>query len=182
MPVLRPKYNLNHAALQGDRYTVPAEQFSKLTSRRYPYPRVGTRAPNGMFPSRRGTPGLRPKYGLGGGGNPRVLKPKFTLDNTSIQGVMPASTYARLYGGELTTQPDIPTYTAEGPGLAVSYPPRSGRSIRRALGPARAPALQWEWETFFWGAVAGGIVALGFAYGIIPALGALTKKKIQKRS
>ncbi len=84
---LRPKYTLNKAAVQGSRYTINAIPFSQLTSRSYPYPRIGTRAPNGMFPR-----SDRPKFQLGNGlplptghtapkGYPGPLTPKFQLGN-----------------------------------------------------------------------------------------------------
>lgn len=166
MSVLRPKFQLNHAAIQGDRYTIPAEEFTQLTGRRYPYARLGTRAPN----SNPGNPGntiVRAPYGyvrdgaivrqIGG------MKPKFTLDKAVVQGVMPATTYRRLTG-KLTTAPQLP------PGARV-----------RTHGLVRAPALQFDWSTFFWGAVGGGIVTLAMVYGIIPALAEWGAAAIKKR-
>lgn len=162
MSVLRPKYQLNKTAIQGDRITVPAPQFTELTTRRYPYPRVGTRAPNGMFPYV---------------GNPGVLKPHYILDKTQVQGVMPAGTYERLTG-KMTTQPQIPTYVATDSGLALRYPPTVWGPTVRA--PVRAPALQ-DWGMFFWGAVAGMVFTIGMVYGVIPAMAEWAAVAVKKR-
>ena len=60
-------------ALQGARTTIPARSFTQLTTRHFPYPRTGTRAPNGMFPYK-GNPleivQEREHYKMGNG-NPR---------------------------------------------------------------------------------------------------------------
>lgn len=168
---LRPKYQLNHMALQGARTTIPARSFTQLTTRRYPYPRVGTRAPNGMFP-KTGNPleitQEKVHYELGNGNPVNVWRPHYTLDKAAIQGVMPASTYRRLTG-KLTTEPQIPTYIGDH-SLAMHEPPTVA-SYGAEYAIPRAPALAFDWGTFFWGAVAGGVVALAMVYGIIPALG-----------
>jgi len=118
-----------------------------------------------------------PKYMKGGGGV--VLKPKFTLDKTAVQGVMPASTYARLYGGELTTQPVMPTYTTTDSRLAVSYPPRTRSQARARVPTLGAPALEIDWGAVFWGTVLGGVLTLGMVYGVIPAIAKATAKRIR---
>lgn len=182
MSLLRPKFQLGNGA-QGSRTTIPAEEFTRLTGQRYPYPRLGTRAPNhnpgnpGIIqpkyttdsmasPSSSGTvraskfiPGvLMPKY-MHGDGNP--IAPHYVLDHAEVQGVMPAETYMRLYG-RLTTQPELPPHYASAP-------------------IARAPSLAFDWGTFFWGAVGGGVVTLLMAYGVIPALAEWGAAAIKKR-
>ena len=224
---LRPKYTLDRAEVQGDRYTINAEPFTQLTTRSYPYPRIGTRAPNGMFPkyqqgnglplptghlAPKGIPGpLTPKFQLGDGlplptghlaprgipgplepkfqlgdGNPGFggtlvrtprgyveygptvragsLKPHYMLDRTEVQGVMPASTYALMMGGKLTTEFTLPPVGEE---TVISAP--------------SAPAL-FDYGTLFWGAVLGGLVTAGFVYGVIPALGEWSAAAIRKRA
>lgn len=174
MSVLRPKYQLNHPQVQGARATIPAEQFTRLTQRRYPYPRVGTRAPDSMFP-KTGNPNnpgvMQPMYTTDGygwvrappiGGNPGVLRPHYMLDKAQVQGVMPAATYTRLTS-KITTAPELPP----------RYP------VARA--PVRVPALEIDWGTVFWGAVAGGLVTLGFVYGVIPALAEWGAAAIRRR-
>lgn len=172
MSVLRPKYSLDHAEIQGDRITIPPKEFTELTSRHYPYPRVGTRAPNSMFPQGNpGNPGVlqpivREPYGYVRDG--RVvksiggLKPHYMLDKAVVQGVMPASTYAELTR-KLTTAPTLP--------------PQRGAGAPTV----RAPALQFDWGTFFVGIVAGGLVTLGFVYGVIPAMAEWGAAEVRKR-
>lgn len=183
MSLLRPKYELDHAQVQGSRTTIPAEEFTRLTGQRYPYPRAGTRAPNHnpgnpgtiqpkyttdsmASPASSGTvragtfiPGpLVPKYMHGDGVG---ITPHYILDHAEVQGVMPAETYMRLYG-RLTTQPELP-------------PRYAGAPI------VRAPSLAFDWGTFFWGIVAGGVVTLGFVYGVIPALAEWGTAEIRKK-
>lgn len=175
MSVIRPKYSLNHYEIQGDSITIPADEYIALTTRHYPYPRVGTRAPDGMFPYT-GNPGSNPgssslvrePHGyvrdgaivksIGG------IRPHYTLDKTEIQGVMPASTYMDLTG-KLTTAPTLPPRYAYSGGSPV----------------VSAPALEFDWGTFFWGAILGGVVTLGFVYGVIPAMAEWGAAEIRKR-
>ena len=195
MSILRPKYELDHAEVQGAVATIPAADYTRLTGRVYPYPRVGTRAPDGMFPryiAGDGRPlkakyttdsfasppssgtvrspalkrtALMPKY-QHGNGNP--IAPHYLLNHAEVQGVMPAETYYRLTG-KLTTAPELP------PHYATPVPPTQ-------LG--RMPSLAVDWGSVFWGAVLGGTVTLGFVYGIIPALAewgaAAVRKKYKK--
>jgi len=180
MSLLRPKYELGNGA-QGSRTTIPAEEFTRLTGQRYPYPRLGTRAPNSnpgtiqpkyttdsmASPASSGTvtagrfiPGpLTPKY-MAGDGNP-VIAPHYVLDRAEVQGVMPAETYMRLYG-RLTTQPELPPRYPSAPVV-------------------RAPSLAFDWGTFFWGAVGGGIVTLLMVYGVIPALSEWAAFEVRKK-
>lgn len=217
---LTPKYQLDGAAIQGARTTIPAEPFTYLTTRVYPYPRTGTRAPDGMFPQQRVgeayAPGLyttripgvrrgqelRPKAG-----NPHRLLPKyqsygpaawvraptlksnpgmkahFTLDKAVVQGVMPASTYQQLTG-KITTEPGLPQVVTEQartieryPRTSLMFEPPQQRLVRAPVG---APALQWDWSTFFWGSLAGGATALLLAYGVIPALLEFGARRIRR--
>lgn len=169
MSVFRPKYSLDKAEIQGARATIPAPQFTGLTTRRFPYPRVGTRAPNGMFPY------------TSNPGNPGVIKPHYTLNKTQIQGVMPATTYQRLTAGKLTTQPQIPTYVSTDSGLALYYPPTVGPVSSPGLrAPVGAPALQ-DWGMFVFGALGGIIFTLGMLYGVIPALAEWGAAAVKKR-
>ena len=190
MSVLRPKYELDHAEVQGAVTTIPATEYTRLTSRVYPYPRIGTRAPDGMFPryvAGDGRP-LQPKYNtdsfasppssgtvraqalkrtalmpkyMAGDGNP--FEPHYLLDHAEVQGVMPAETYYRLTG-KLTTAPELPPH----------YPVTEAPLVR-------APALAFDWGTFFWGAVGGGIITLAMVYGIIPALAEWGAAEVRKR-
>lgn len=178
MTVLRPKYQLDKAKIEGDRYTINAKAFSELTGRRFPYPRLGTRAPNQMFPH---TSNLGHNPGLGHGivrtpyGYTEIpptvqvgaMKPRYTLDRPSIEGIMPASIYREMTG-KLTTEPTLPPI------------PVGQRLSARGRTPVGAPALV-DWGSVFWGAVAGGTIALGLAYGLIPALAEWGVKAIRKR-
>lgn len=92
LSVLRPKYVLDRAQVQGAVATIPATQYTRLTGRRYPYPRIGTRAGPEQYTT-----------------NPGVLRPHYTLDRAEVQGVMPASTYYALTGKLVTTRgPELP--------------------------------------------------------------------------
>ena len=179
MSLLRPKYELGDG-VQGSRTTIPAGEFTRLTGQRYPYPRAGTRAPNSNLgiiqpryttdsmasPASSGTvtagrfiPGpLTPKYMHGDGVG---IAPHYILDRAEVEGVMPAETYMRLYG-RLTTAPELPPRYAGAPVV-------------------RAPSLAFDWGTFFWGIVAGGVVTLGFVYGVIPALAEWTAAEVRKK-
>lgn len=164
--VLRPKYQLDHAQIQGDRITIPAHEFTELTGRTYPYPRLGTRAPNSNPGNNPGSI-VRMPYGYVRDG--RIvkavagLKPHYTLDKAVVQGVMPASAYQRLTG-KLTTAPRLPA--------------RGTSSV--AMAPARAPAL-FDWGTFVGGALAGGILTILLTYGVIPALAEWGVREIGRR-
>jgi len=167
--MLRPKFSLDHAQIQGDAITIPAEEFTELTTRTYPYPRVGTRAPDGMFPhtGNPGNPIVRAPYGYvrdgsivrGVGG----LTPHYTLDKATVQGVMPASTYAELTG-KLTTAPELPPQYV----------------TTRAPSVVRAPTLQ-DWGMFVFGAIGGIIFTVAMIYGVIPALAEWGVAAIKKR-
>lgn len=242
LSVLRPKYSLDKSVIQGDRITVPAGAFTELTTRRYPYPRVGTRAPNGMFPYiGRNNPleivAEKAHYGLGNGNpypeqmlyvpnvgpyreygefvpnhegglvrmpygyvrpmgeraryaegspyaragvNPGLVRtpygyveppiprfpgiqPHYTLNKSVVEGVMSERIYTELTGKH-TTEPTLPP----------SPPPR-------VAGPLRTPTLEVDWSSVFWGFVAGGVVTLGMAYGVIPALAEAAAKAVRKR-
>jgi len=190
MSVLRPKYELDHAEVQGAVTTIPAEEYTRLTGRVYPYPRVGIRAPDGMFPQYIAGDGrplgpkyttdsmasppssgtvraralrqtaLMPKYMAGDGNS---MGPHYLLDGAEVQGVMPAETYYRLTG-KLTSRPELP------PHYQVAQAPF-----------VRAPALVFDWGTFFWGAVGGGVVTLAMVYGIIPALAEWGAAEVRKK-
>lgn len=215
---LRPKYSLNKTALQGDRYTIPARPFTQLTTRRYPYPRVGTRAPNGMFPNvyPSGLGALvQPGYGHGNGnpleivqekahyglGNGKPMRPHYTLNKPAVQGVMPSSTYAQMTG-KLTTSPQMPRYTEQNQQLVrhepPTVPPYSPTELVSPMGRVEhvvsspygkqadlrrvaTPSLEFDWGTFFWGAVGGGVAALLMVYGVIPALAEWGAAAIKKR-
>ena len=178
MTVLRPKYQLDKAGIQGARATINAVPFTQLTTRRYPYPRTGTRAPDGMFPSP-SNPGHNPGLGhslvrmpwgyMERGITVKVgaMRPHYILDKTAVQGVMPARIYREMTG-KLTTEPTLPPV------------PVGQRLSARGRAPVGAPALV-DWGSVFWGAVAGGTIALGLAYGIIPALAQWGVKAIRKR-
>lgn len=201
---LRPKYILNEKALQGDRYTIPPKPFTQLTTRRYPYPRVGTRAPNGMFPSKTNPLELvqeKAHYGLGNG-NP--MKPHYTLNKTAVQGVMPSSIYSQMTG-KLTTSPQMPRYTSSPPmydQLQRHEPPTvppytptelvsSGGLVERVVSSpygqraglqrVASPSLAIDWGSVFWGAVAGGVGTVLMIYGVIPALAEWGAAAIKKR-
>jgi len=175
MSVLRPKYQLDHGQVQGSRTTIPAEQFAMLTKQSYPYPRLGTRAPNHnpgslspkymtdsqAAPASSGTVlapslysgALRPKFTQGDGD---AMAPHYLLDHAETQGVMPISTYRSLMREPV------------GP-------------LARA-GAARAPTLEFDWGSFFWGGLAGSILVLGFVYGVIPALAEWGAAEVRART
>ena len=192
MSVLRPKYTLDKAGVQGARATINAPAFTELTSRRYPYPRVGTRAPNGMFP-RSGNPGvplpprgrtaprfisgpLSPKFQQGNGGLVRMpygyVEPGPIVKAGAIQphytldkGVVQGVMPSMIYRdmtGRLTTEPTLP--------------PEAG-AARLMRAPA-TPALV-DWGSVFGGVVLGGLVTIGMIYGVIPALAELAAGKIR---
>lgn len=188
--MLRPKYGLNHAEVQGAVTTIPASEYTRLTTRTFPYPRIGTRAPDNMFPKYVAGDGnplepkyttdsfaspassgtvvaspfipryLRPKY-IAGNGN--LMAPHYLLNHAEIQGVMPAETYMRLTG-KLTTAPELPP----------RYP--------EARAPIQeVPTLQPDWGSFTIGVVIGGVLTLSMVYGIIPALAELGAAAIRKK-
>lgn len=163
--VLRPKYQLDKAALEGDRITIPPHEFTELTGRRYPYARLGTRAPNSNPGSNPGSI-VRMPYGYVRDGEVlrvATMQPHYTLDKAVVQGVMPAQTYARLTG-KVTTAPQLPA--------------RRTPSAVRA--PMRTPAL-FDWGAFVGGALAGGVLALLLTYGVIPALAEWGAREIRRR-
>ena len=202
---LNPKYTLNRAAVEGSIQTIPADPYQKITTRRYPYPRIGTGAPNGMFPSiplgetapvyggyttkvsvgRNNN--LRPKYQSPGyvkdpmvRGNPTGLKPHYTMDNAQIEGVMPASTYKDLTG-KITTAPELPRIITKNGTVEIEYPTslmlKQPSTITRAI---QAPALAWDWGSFVAGSVLGGIAFAMIAYGVIPALAEAGAKRLRR--
>lgn len=201
---LRPKYSLDQAAVEGAQSTIPAETFTYLTGRRYPYPRIGTRASDGMFPEQRVgdmyAPGLyTSRVALGSGirdvrpklrieernpnlGSNVMLKPHYTLNETVVQGVMPASTYERLTG-KITTEPGLPRVVIDGETLEQYSQSLMLEAPQQRLvsAPVKAPTLEWDWGTFFWGSVAGGVTAILLAYGVIPALAEAGAQIVKKR-
>lgn len=169
MSYLRPKYSLNRAQVEGARATIPAQTFQQLTSRRYPYPRVGTRAPNGMFP-KVGNPGH------GNLGHNPGLKPHYTLNRTAVQGVMPAETYQRLTG-KITTAPELPMVVSTNGMVELNALARR----RQGAAIVRAPTALIDPTSIIIGVVAGGLVTLGFIYGIIPALAEWGAAAVKRR-
>ena len=201
---LNPKYTLNRAAVEGSAQTIPAEAYQKITTRRYPYPRIGTRAPDGMFPSipiNEATPvygrytskvgvgrpaNLRPKarYIKGSGrGNPTGLKPHYTMNRSTVEGVMPASTYKAITG-KTTTAPELPRIIAENGTVEIEYP--TSLMLKQPSTPIQAqqiqtPGLVWDWGSFVAGGVLGGIAFAMTAYGVVPALVEAGAKRIRGR-
>lgn len=201
--ILNPKYSLDGASVEGSAQTIPAGPYQAITSRRYPYPRTGTGAPDGMFPTEEpsvygryttkvavGRPtDLRPKYQSPGYvqapaiGNPTGLKPHYTMDKAQVEGVMPASTY-RALTGKLTTAPELPEIIMEnGATVEIEYPtslmlkqPSNYPAQPRTV---QVPALAWDWGSFVAGGILGGITFAMIAYGVVPALVEVGARRIR---
>lgn len=181
---LRPKYSLNRIGVEGGVAGIPAEAYQAVTTRRYPYPRIGTGAPNGMFPSM--PLGEHAVYGrytskvsVPHASNP-VLRPKFTLDRSQVEGVMPASTYMALTG-KITTEPELPQIIAGNGTVEIEHP--TSLMFKQPSKPqmmmVQAPSLVWDWGTFLAGSVIGGVTFALLAYGILPALLEAGAKRIR---
>lgn len=198
MSVLRPKYTLDKASVEGARSTINAVPFTQLTSRRYPYPRVGTRAPNGMFP-RGGNPGvpLPPRGFTAPRFIPGPLSPKFQYGNGNpgLGGRLKRRPYGYVESGPIVQAAAIkPHYTlnkgaVEGVMPASVYRRMTGKRTteftlpplareRRVAAAPSAPALV-DWGSVFGGVVLGGLVTLGMIYGVIPALAEVAAGKIR---
>lgn len=170
MSFLRPKYSLNGAKVEGDAITIPAGEFSGLTTRSYPYPRVGTRTPDGMFPYKGEDTRVAAESGdlirlptgyVRGGTLPITkLTANYTLNKSAVQGVMPSETYEMLTGKK-TTEFELPPLPTK-PAVMLPEP------------------LATDWGSFMWGGIAGGIGALLLAYGVIPALLEAGAKRIRE--
>lgn len=171
--------------VEGGVASIPAEAYQAITTRRYPYPRIGTGAPNGMFPSKplgEGSPAYgryTSKVSVPHMSNP-VLRPKFTLDRSQVEGVMPASTYQALTG-KITTEPDLPQIISENGTVEIKYP--TSLMFKQQPQPqmmgVQAPSLEWDWGTFLAGSVVGGVTFALIAYGVVPALLQFGAKKIR---
>ena len=91
------------------------------------------------------------------------LKPKYMLNKTAVQGVMPASTYEQMTGRR-TTEFTLPPVGRE---TVISAP--------------MAPALEFDYGTLFWGTVLGAVGTVAMVYGVIPALAEAGARAIRKR-
>lgn len=192
---LRPKYQLNHAQLQGARTTLPAKPFTQLTTRRFPYPRVGTRAPDGMFPkvgnpsSNPGNPSaLRLTDGRGESYQMPITPTNLALLNARGEQYQMPSKWPQLPGinphymlNRAAIQGVMPAQTYERLTGKITTAPTLPQATRSRARAVRAPALEIDWGTVFWGAVAGGLVTLGMVYGVIPAMAEWAAKEIKKR-
>lgn len=203
---LRPKYTLDREAVQGDRYTINAAAFNQLTSRRYPYPRIGTRAPNGMFPRGEESQFLQgnglplPTGHLAPKGIPGPLLPKFQLGdgNPGIGGSLVRMPYGYVEPGPIVKVGALkPHYmlnktVVQGVMPASIYETMTGKRTTEFTLPPRAeatrvsapttPTAQVDYGSLFWGAVLGGVVTVGLVYGVIPALAEAGAKAIRKRA